>query len=99
MLGTRIGGDAGGSCIFGLEHLGPQASSRIWCGFGPSRAATRDVRKREGLTMRVIAGVLALIGLMVLLVFLAAIGLFAYDEIRLRLQERNGDGAEPAATE
>ena len=49
--------------------------------------------------MRVIAGVLALIGLIVVLVFLAAIGLFAYDEIRLRLQERNGDGAETAATE
>ena len=49
--------------------------------------------------MRVIAGVLALIGLMVVLVFLAAIGLFAYDEIRLRVQERNGDGVETASTE
>ena len=35
--------------------------------------------------MRVIVGLLALIGLMVVLVFLAAIGLFAYDEIKRRL--------------
>lgn len=35
--------------------------------------------------MRVIVGLLAFIGLTVVLVFLAAIGLFAYDEARRRL--------------
>ncbi len=49
--------------------------------------------------MRVTVGLLAVVGLMVVLVFLAAIGLFAYDEIRLRLQERDGDGAETNTTE
>jgi len=49
--------------------------------------------------MRVIAGLLAAVGMLVVLVFLAAIGLFAYDEVRLRLQERNGEGAEANTTE
>ena len=35
--------------------------------------------------MRPIVGVLALIGLIVVLLFMAAIGLFAYEEIKRRL--------------
>ncbi len=35
--------------------------------------------------MRPIVGLLALIGLFVVVVFMAAIGLFAYDEIKRRL--------------
>lgn len=45
--------------------------------------------------MRVITGLLAGIGFLVVLLFLAAIGLFAYDELRRRVA--GDDDGEPEA--
>ncbi len=48
--------------------------------------------------MRVITGLLAGIGFLVVLLFLAAIGLFAYDELRRRVAG-DDDGEPEAAAE
>lgn len=48
-------------------------------------------------TMRVITGLLAGIGFLVVLLFLAAIGLFAYDELRRRVAGDDGGESEAAA--
>lgn len=47
--------------------------------------------------MRVITGLLAGIGFLVVLLFLAAIGLFAYDELRRRVAGDDGGESEAAA--
>ena len=58
------------------------------------------IRREEWwLTMRVITGLLAGIGFLVLLLFLAAIGLFAYDELRRRVSADDDDGESDAAAE
>ena len=49
-------------------------------------------------TMRVITGLLAGIGFLVVLLFLAAIGLFAYDEVKRRVAG-DDDGEPEAAAE
>ena len=48
-------------------------------------------------TMRVITGLLAGVGFLVVLLFLAAIGLFAYDELRRRVAGDDDGEAEAAA--
>ena len=48
--------------------------------------------------MRVITGLLAGIGFLVVLLFLAAIGLFAYDEVRRRVADAEGEPGTPAET-
>ena len=50
-------------------------------------------------TMRVITGLLAGVGFLVVLLFLAAIGLFAYDELRRRVSADDDDGESDAAAE
>ncbi len=47
--------------------------------------------------MRILIGLLAGIGLMVVLVFLAAIGLFAYDEVKRRVSGEEFEPEEAAA--
>ncbi|MCY3911730.1 MAG: hypothetical protein OXG43_00585 [Chloroflexi bacterium] len=47
--------------------------------------------------MRVITGLLAGIGFLVVLLFLAAIGLFAYDELRRRVAGDEDDSSDAAA--
>ncbi len=47
--------------------------------------------------MRILIGLLASIGLMVVLVFLAAIGLFAYDELKRRASGEEFEPGEAAA--
>jgi hypothetical protein len=47
--------------------------------------------------MRVITGLLAGIGFLVVLLFLAAIGLFAYDELKRRVASDDDGEAEAAA--
>ena len=48
--------------------------------------------------MRMMVGLLATIGLLVVLVFLAAIGLFAYDEVKRRLVGDEFAADSPAET-
>ena len=49
--------------------------------------------------MRVITGLLAGIGFLVVLLFLAAIGLFAYDEVRRRVAAEADDAPSETAAE
>ena len=49
--------------------------------------------------MRLITGLLAGIGFLVVLLFLAAIGLFAYDELKRRVAADADDGEAGAAAE
>lgn len=49
--------------------------------------------------MRLITGLLAGIGFLVVLLFLAAIGLFAYDELKRRVAADDADGESGAAPE
>ena len=49
--------------------------------------------------MRILIGLLAGIGLMVVLVFLASIGLFAYDEVKRRVSGEEFEPEEASAEE
>lgn len=49
--------------------------------------------------MRLITGLLAGVGFLVVLLFLAAIGLFAYDELKRRVAADADDGDAEAAAE
>ena len=49
--------------------------------------------------MKLIVGFLTLIGLAVVLVFLAAIGLFAFDEVKRKMAEGDFSSVMPPASE
>ena len=49
--------------------------------------------------MKLIVGFLTLIGLAVVLVFLAAIGLFAFDEVKRKMAEEDFSSVMPPAPE
>ncbi len=77
-----------------MEARGSECHARPCVGGGPALQWAVDTEREDGarspddkveMPMRPITGLLAFIGLIVVLALMAAIGLFAYDEIKRRL--------------